>query len=87
MSLIHELGEFDPPMIVLGGLVPEMLTRGQDPPAPLHLGTTDVDVLIDVQVSMDNDLFHLEEALVRLGFAPDLRVRNTPGGILPDIGP
>lgn len=70
MSLIHELGEFDPPMIVLGGLVPEMLTRGQDPPAPLHLGTTDVDVLIDLQVPMDNDLFRLEEALVRLGFAP-----------------
>jgi hypothetical protein len=76
VSLIHELGDFDPPIIVLGGLVPEMLTRGQDPPAPLHLGTTDVDVLIDVQISMDKDLSHLEQALVRLGFTPDEKIQG-----------
>jgi hypothetical protein len=74
VSLVHELGEFHPPMIVLGGLVPELLTRGQDPPAPPHLGTTDVDVLIDLQVSMDKDLSRLEDALVRLGFTPDEKI-------------
>ena len=30
VALLHELGDFDPPLIVLGGLVPDILTRGQD---------------------------------------------------------
>lgn len=67
---IHELGNFEPPLIVMGGLVPDILTRDQDPPVPRHLGTTDVDVLIDFQVAADEDLNPIEEALRRVGFAP-----------------
>ncbi|HUU00372.1 MAG TPA: hypothetical protein VM425_02925 [Myxococcota bacterium] len=70
VALLHELGDFDPPLIVLGGLVPDMLTRDQDTPVPKHLGTTDVDVLIDFQTAADADLSPIENALVRLGFAP-----------------
>ena len=34
MALLYELGDFEPPLIVLGGLVPDMLTRDQDVPVP-----------------------------------------------------
>jgi hypothetical protein len=48
VNLFHELGDVEPPMILLGGLVPEILTSGQTPPVPEHLGTIDVDLLLDV---------------------------------------
>lgn len=70
MALLHELGDFEPPLIVLGGLVPDMLTRAQDVPVPQHLGTTDVDILIDLQVAADRDLGPIEGALLRLGCSP-----------------
>ena len=70
VALIHELGDFDPPLIVLGGLVPDLLTRDQGIPVPKHLGTTDVDILIDFQVAADTNLSPVENALVQLGFAP-----------------
>jgi hypothetical protein len=71
VALLHELGEQDVEMVVLGGLVPEILTRGQDPPAPLHLGTTDVDVLLVTQVTVDTNLGSVESALRKIGFGPD----------------
>ena len=70
VALLYELGDFEPPLIVLGGLVPDMLTRAQDVPVPKHLGTTDVDILIDLQVAADRDLGPIEDALLRLAFAP-----------------
>ena len=70
VALLHELGDFDPPLIVLGGLVPDMLTRDQDVPVPKHLGTTDVDLLIDFHVASHKDLGPVEQALTRIGFSP-----------------
>ncbi len=60
----------EPPFIVLGGLVPELLTRFQNIPVPLHLGTTDVDMLLDFQVADNNNLSTVEKVLDRLGFLP-----------------
>lgn len=73
VSFLHELGDFDPPLVVIGGLVPEVLTRNQQPPVPPHLGTTDVDVLIDFQVAPEANLQPMEDALVKLGFAADVK--------------
>ncbi len=70
-GLLHGLGGVDVPIIVLGGLVPESLTRGQDPPAPVHLGTTDVDVLLSVQTMPGSGLSVVERSLRRMGFDPD----------------
>ncbi len=70
VEFLHELGDFDPPLIVLGGLVPDMLTRDQDFPVPKHIGTTDVDMLIDFLVAGDKDLGPIEQALARIGFSP-----------------
>ncbi|CAN5871250.1 hypothetical protein BH23ACT5_BH23ACT5_06770 [soil metagenome] len=70
--LVHELGDDEVPFVVLGGLVPEILTRGQDPPAPQHLGTTDVDLQLDLSLQLEafEGLQRLEAALGSAGFAP-----------------
>jgi hypothetical protein len=56
--------------IVLGGLVPEILTGGVELGAPAHLGTTDVDVLLVTHIDRDEDLGAVERSLEGLGFAP-----------------
>lgn len=61
------------PIVVLGGLVPEILTRGQEPPVPSHLGTTDVDLHLGLSMQLDGgvDLSTLENALIASGFQTD----------------
>lgn len=72
LSLAHGLGPRSDTITVLGGLVPEVLTRGQEPPAPSHLGTTDVDVMLAVHVAgAESGYESLEESLLRLQFKPD----------------
>jgi hypothetical protein len=62
-------GEADIPLVVLGGLVPELLCVGADVP---HQGTTDVDIQINLEVEIDGEhAVQLEDALRAAGFAPD----------------
>lgn len=70
--LVVELGTDEVPFVVLGGLVPHILTRGQNPPAPQHLGTTDVDLQLNLslQVEAYEGLQRLEAALDEAGFTP-----------------
>lgn len=58
-------------LIVLGGLVPEVLTSGLDESIPKHMGTADVDLLVNVVVGADADLAPLEAALEQADFEPD----------------
>lgn len=73
LHLIGALKDHDVPIVVLGGLVPEVLTRDQEPPAPQHLGTTDVDIHLGLglQVEAEQDLGQLEAALMAADFRPD----------------
>jgi hypothetical protein len=48
---------------VLGGLVPELLTGGEDSGAPAHLGTTDIDIHISLFADAESDVGPLEAAL------------------------
>lgn len=73
--LLHELRDEEVFLVVLGGLVPEVLTR-DDGQIPEHLGTTDVDVLLITHVDPDADLGAVERALERMNFEPD---RNADG--------
>jgi hypothetical protein len=68
--LLHNLNGDDVEIVVLGGLVPEILTRGQDPPVPQHLGTTDVDLLLVTHIPVGGDLGPVENALKSMGFSP-----------------
>lgn len=70
VSLMATLDNENLDLIVLGGLVPEVLVGGQDPPAPVHLGTTDVDLLLTARLATDQDLGGLEAALRAIGFSP-----------------
>jgi hypothetical protein len=57
---------------VVGGLVPTVLTRGATPPAPPHLGTTDVDTHLSVHFATSGHAYTaIEEALKGIGFKPD----------------
>lgn len=69
--LLHELGDEQPFIVVLGGLVPETLTSGGPTAVPQHLGTTDVDLLLITHVEPDGNLSSVERALSSLDFAPD----------------
>lgn len=71
VRLLHELGDDGPVLIVLGGLVPAVLTRDLAEIVPDHLGTTDVDVLLITQVDPTLDLGAVERALERMDFGPD----------------
>jgi len=61
-------------LVVLGGLVPEILTRGQAELIPTHLGTTDVDLHVSFGVDSDRDLGSLEHALETIGAEPDPKI-------------
>lgn len=73
VALLAALGGKDAEIIVLGGLVPEVLVSGQDPPAPGHLGTADVDILLVSHLTLEEDLGHVEQALKEIDFKPDDR--------------
>jgi hypothetical protein len=70
VRLLHELREENVLLVVLGGLVPEILTY-DDSSIPEHLGTTDVDILLITHLDPDADLGSVERALERLDFTPD----------------
>lgn len=70
VRLLHELRDGDATLVVLGGLVPEILTHGNSA-APEHLGTTDVDILLITHINANVDLGAVERALERIGFLPD----------------
>jgi hypothetical protein len=73
VRLLWELHEDDPGLIVLGGLVPGVLTMAAQGTVPGHLGTADVDVLLIAQLDGAVDRGAVERSLVRLGFEPDPR--------------
>jgi len=70
VRLLHELNDDEVPLVVLGGLVPELLAR-EDDLVPQHLGTTDVAVPLITHVQADADLGGVERALTRIDFRPD----------------
>lgn len=70
-------------LIVLGGLVPEILTRGIEPGSIGHLGTTDVDLLLITRVDEEQNLGAVEASLDGLGFKAEekgWRWRGAVGG-------
>ncbi len=70
IRLLHELRDENLMLVVLGGLVPEVLTHDDDS-TPMHLGTTDVDILLITHVNPGADLGCVERALTRMRFTTD----------------
>lgn len=61
-------------LVVLGGLVPELLTGGQGDETPGHLGTTDIDIHISLVANSERDLSGLERALEAINAEPDPKI-------------
>jgi len=74
LRLLLALEGNDVELVVLGGLVPEILTRGQAELIPTHLGTTDVDIHVSFGVDTGRDLGLLEQALETIGAEPDPKI-------------
>lgn len=74
LRLLLALEGEDIHLVVLGGLVPEILTQGQGEEVPSHLGTTDVDIHISFGLEPKRDLASLERALTEIGAEPDPKV-------------
>jgi hypothetical protein len=70
IRLVREYGD-TPEFVLLGGLVPDLLCGGS---ARRHIGTTDVDVQVDLEIQGGSvNGARLESALGRAGFKPDTR--------------
>lgn len=69
--MVHALGDLSDSVTVLGGLIPALLTGGQTPSAPTHLGTTDVDVMLGVHLATAPAGYaSVEDRIRRIGFEP-----------------
>lgn len=74
LRLLAALRGHEVHLVVLGGLVPEILTRRQSHAVPRHLGTVDVDLHVSFGVDPDQDLSSLERALEKIGAEPDSKI-------------
>lgn len=71
VTLLRGLGPWKESVYLIGGLVPRYLIRQPVETAgpPPHVGTTDVDIVLDLQVLSDVEAYQrLEENLRRMGF-------------------
>jgi hypothetical protein len=71
VTLLRGLGPWKESVYLIGGLVPRYLIkqRVETEGPPPHIGTTDVDIVLDLQVLADVEAYHrLEENLRRMGF-------------------
>lgn len=69
MRISAHFGSTDIPVVVLGGLVPEMLCTTTE---ARHQGTTDVDIQMNLEVELAGEhAFELEQALLAAGFSAD----------------
>ncbi|MDI4635854.1 hypothetical protein J7U46_22500 [Pelomonas sp. V22] len=74
--LLEAFGTLKPTLRLIGGLVPRYLAPEAPPDVPEHIGTTDVDVVLDVAVlAAGEDYSSLRDQLKKAGFR-----RHTPNG-------
>lgn len=76
VTLLRGLGPYRAGVYLVGGLVPRYLMPAE-PGVPLHAGTTDVDLVLDLEVLAGVEAYRrLEQNLTALGF---VRGRNDEG--------
>ncbi len=71
VTLLRGLGPWKKSVYVIGGLVPRYLIRrpAEAEGPPPHVGTTDVDIVLDLAILANVEAYqHLEENLRRMGF-------------------
>ncbi len=69
VTLLRGLGPWKNSVYRIGGLTPRYLVAARPPEDPAHAGTTDVDIVIDLQILADTGAYHtLEGNLKKMGF-------------------
>ena len=69
VTLLRGLGPWKESVYLVGGLTPRYLVTARPPQVPVHAGTLDVDIVIDLQVLAVTEAYRtLEENLRRMGF-------------------
>jgi hypothetical protein len=77
--LLRAFGTLAPTLRLVGGLVPRYLTPAAPPEVPKHAGTTDVDIVLAVEVLAEKGKYNkLSEQLKANGFT---RVVNQDGNV------
>jgi hypothetical protein len=77
VTLLHGFGTLKHTVRLVGGLVPRYLTPEKPPDVPAHAGTSDVDVVLNLQVLAEGEAYKtLAEQLKAKGFE---RVKNAMG--------
>lgn len=77
VTLLRGLGPWKDSVFLIGGLTPRYLVKKRPPVVPAHAGTTDVDIVIDLQILANTDAYRtLEENFKRMGFE---RAENAKG--------
>lgn len=69
VTLLRGLGPWKDSIYLVGELTPRYLVKARPPVVPVHAGTMDVDIVIDLQILANTDAYHtLEENLKKMGF-------------------
>ena len=69
VTLLRGLGPWKGSVYLVGGLTPRYLIRARPPDVPEHVGTGDVDIVVELQMLTDTEAYHsLEENFKKLGF-------------------
>ncbi len=77
VTLLSGLGPWKESVYLIGGLVLRYLVSKRLPPELAHAGTSDVDIVVELEMLADTDAYRtLEENLKRLGFE---RAENANG--------
>lgn len=70
VTLLRGFGTLKHTLRLVGGLVPRYLTPEKPPDVPAHVGTTDVDIVLNLQVLADDEAYKsLAKQLKECGFA------------------
>ncbi len=68
-TVLRGMGPWQESVYLIGGLVPRYLVKQRPPHVPLHAGTGDVDIVVDLQILAEVDAYRtLEENLKKLDF-------------------
>lgn len=77
VTLLRGLGPWKKSVCLVGGLTPRYLISARPPVVPAHAGTTDVDIVIDLEILAETEAYRtLEENLKKMGFE---RAENEAG--------
>jgi hypothetical protein len=79
VTLIRGLGPWRDSIYLVGGLTPRYLIDKRPPEVPVHAGTGDVDVVIQLHMLANNDAYHtLEDNFKKMKFTRGTNGKGTP---------